>query len=62
MFDALSAARPYREALPLEKVFSILKQEASGKLDPDCVAVIEQRHSHARTAVFQGETMHRLAT
>jgi HD-GYP domain-containing protein (c-di-GMP phosphodiesterase class II) len=26
IFDALSAARPYRDALPLEKVFAIMKK------------------------------------
>ena len=35
VFDALSAARPYRDALPLETVFSILDKDAG--LDADCI-------------------------
>ncbi len=41
IFDALSAHdRPYKKAVPLEKVISILNEEAErGKLDPDLVDV-----------------------
>ncbi len=38
VFDALSANRPYREAMPLTKVFAILDTDA---LDPDCVGVLK---------------------
>jgi len=38
VFDALSADRPYRGALPPDEVFAILGREA---LDPDCVAVLK---------------------
>lgn len=41
VFDALSAERPYREALPLEKVFAILDRDA---LDRDCVAVLKDTY------------------
>ena len=37
VYDALSAARPYRDALPLETVFSILDKESGHGLDADCV-------------------------
>ena len=37
VFDALSANRPYREAMPLSKVFAILESDA---LDPDCVGAL----------------------
>jgi HD-GYP domain-containing protein (c-di-GMP phosphodiesterase class II) len=41
IFDALSAHdRPYKKAVPIEKVMSILNEEAErGKLDPDLVDV-----------------------
>ena len=37
MFDALHAAdRPYKKAVPLERVFEVLREEAAaGRLDPD---------------------------
>lgn len=38
IFDALTATRPYRAALPPERVQAILAHEAGGALDPDCVA------------------------
>ncbi len=44
IFDALSAARPYREAMPLQKVFAILDKEAEDAIDPDCVAVLKDRY------------------
>lgn len=49
VFDALSAARPYRAALPPSEVFAILDGDA---LDRDCVAVLRdaRRHSRGREA------------
>ena len=41
VFDAMSARRPYREALPLEEVFLILDKEAGVTLDADCIAIIK---------------------
>ncbi len=43
VFDALSADRPYREAMPPEQVWAILGKEAGGGLDPDCVAALRER-------------------
>jgi len=37
VFDALRAKRPYRDALPLEEVFSIMREDAPHALDPDCL-------------------------
>lgn len=34
MYDALSSKRPYKEAFPREKCFSILEEERGKKLDP----------------------------
>ena len=41
VFDALSADRPYRTALPMAEVFAILEKEA---LDPQCVSVLRERY------------------
>ena len=41
IYDALSADRPYHRALPQEKVIDILREKAGTKLDPDCVAILE---------------------
>ncbi len=53
VFDALSAERPYRGALPPNEVFAILDRDA---LDPDCVAVLKsvygsRAHAHSCPAL-----------
>lgn len=45
IYDALTAARPYRSALPQEEVLTILKREAGATLDADCIAAIEHLSS-----------------
>jgi HD-GYP domain-containing protein (c-di-GMP phosphodiesterase class II) len=40
VFDALRAKRPYRDALPLEKVFSIMRNDAPHALDAACLAAL----------------------
>ena len=40
VFDALRAKRPYRDALPLEKVFSIMREEAPKALDLPCLEAL----------------------
>ncbi len=42
IFDALSAKRPYRDALPLEKVFEIMRKDAPHALDATCLDALEQ--------------------
>lgn len=42
IFDALAANRPYREGMPLEKVFSILRKDAPRTLDASCVEALGQ--------------------
>jgi HD-GYP domain-containing protein (c-di-GMP phosphodiesterase class II) len=41
IFDALSARRPYRDALPLEKVFEIMRHEAPHAIDAMCLQALE---------------------
>jgi HD-GYP domain-containing protein (c-di-GMP phosphodiesterase class II) len=40
VFDALKAKRPYRDALPLEKVFSIMQEDTPHALDWPCLAAL----------------------
>lgn len=37
VFDALRAKRPYRDALPLEKVFSMMREDTPHALDATCL-------------------------
>jgi len=68
VFDALSAERPYREALPLDEVFLLLDKEARVKLDVECVSVLQERYGSKtleylvqNAGVSQGEVVPRLA-
>ena len=42
IYDALLAERPYRAAMPLEKVWKILDEESQSALDPECVAAVKK--------------------
>lgn len=42
VFDALSAERPYREALPLEKVFEIMDRDLGTAFDGDAVTCLRE--------------------
>jgi HD-GYP domain-containing protein (c-di-GMP phosphodiesterase class II) len=42
VFDALTAERPYRAAMPVAKAFEIMRTEFVTKLDPDCFAALER--------------------
>jgi putative nucleotidyltransferase with HDIG domain len=42
VFDALTADRPYRSAMPLEKAMSIMVADAGSAFDPDCVQALER--------------------
>jgi len=46
IYDALSARRPYRDAMPIEEVFSIMQAEAVQKLDPRCLEALMNAHPH----------------
>jgi HD-GYP domain-containing protein (c-di-GMP phosphodiesterase class II) len=41
VYDALSAKRPYRDAMPLREVFAILDQDAGVALDARCIDVLK---------------------
>jgi putative nucleotidyltransferase with HDIG domain len=40
VFDALMAKRPYRDALPIERVFSMMREDAPHALDWQCLAAL----------------------
>jgi putative nucleotidyltransferase with HDIG domain len=40
VFDALHAKRPYRDSLPVEKVFSIMREDAPKALDTECLEAL----------------------
>jgi putative nucleotidyltransferase with HDIG domain len=41
IYDALSADRPYHGAMPQKKVLGILREESATRIDPQCVAILE---------------------
>ncbi len=43
-FDALASDRPYRKALPLDKVMSMLREKAGTQFDPRVIEVLSERH------------------
>ncbi len=45
VFDALSAQRPYREALPLDKVFGILDSDSNVGLDGNCIEILKSAYA-----------------
>ncbi len=44
VFDALSAERPYRSALPLREVFTIMEREIGSAFDGECVRALRERY------------------
>jgi putative nucleotidyltransferase with HDIG domain len=55
VFDALRAKRPYRDALPLEKVFSIMQEESPRALDRPCLeALIASESNQTFYGTLQG--------
>jgi HD-GYP domain-containing protein (c-di-GMP phosphodiesterase class II) len=47
IFDALAAKRPYRDAMPLEKVFDIMRKDAPRAIDAQCLDALMMYESHA---------------
>jgi putative nucleotidyltransferase with HDIG domain len=62
VYDALAAKRPYRDALPVEKVFAIMEKDAARALDPQCFEAL--RNSTLVNGAAEGwmtEDLQRLA-
>ncbi len=47
VFDALTADRPYRQAMPIEKALRILWEGAGSSHDPACIAALERAISRS---------------
>jgi HD-GYP domain-containing protein (c-di-GMP phosphodiesterase class II) len=45
VFDALSAERPYRSAMPADEALRIMRKEAGSALDPGCVEALAELYS-----------------
>jgi putative nucleotidyltransferase with HDIG domain len=53
VFDALHSKRPYRNSLPLEEVFGILRKQTPDGLDAECVeALIEVKRGESEEILF----------
>jgi putative nucleotidyltransferase with HDIG domain len=50
IFDALAAKRPYRDALPLDKVFGIMQKDAPRAIDAQCLDALMMHHAGARSS------------
>jgi putative nucleotidyltransferase with HDIG domain len=46
VFDALTAKRPYRDAMPVRKAFEIMDRDLGTAFDPDCVAGLKEIYGH----------------
>jgi HD-GYP domain-containing protein (c-di-GMP phosphodiesterase class II) len=57
IFDALSAKRPYRDALPLETVFKILRKDAPHAIDATCLNALEQSGVRCDHSSFDLQTL-----
>ncbi len=47
IFDALTARRPYRDAMPLEHAFKIMQKDAGRAIDATCLEALMEYHGHA---------------
>ena len=50
IYDALVAKRPYRDAMPLDKVFGIIQKDAPRALDAQCVDALMAAVSRSEPA------------
>ena len=58
IFDALSAKRPYRDALPMETVLRIMQADAPRALDANCLEALKCSLSSANSVA---EDLYRLS-
>lgn len=50
IYDALAAKRPYRDAMPLEKVFEIMRKDVPRALDANCLEALIAHHESGTPA------------
>jgi HD-GYP domain-containing protein (c-di-GMP phosphodiesterase class II) len=53
IFDALHAKRPYRDGLPLEQVFEMLRKDAPHALDLPCVEALIASKTNSEPEAFR---------
>ena len=58
VFDALSAERPYRGALPLEEVFAIMDKDAGKALDVECIAALKSVYGGSTLSFLAARSQH----
>ena len=61
--EAMTAKRPYREALEWENVRTMLERDSGTAFDPDCVAALQrwyEKHELASRTELQMEAVERL--
>jgi HD-GYP domain-containing protein (c-di-GMP phosphodiesterase class II) len=51
IFDAITAERPYRGAIPVEQALGMMEKTVGSALDPDCFAAL--RAALARMPLMQ---------
>ena len=51
IFDALTAERPYRAAMPIDQALSIMAKDVGKALDPACFDALLRSLQHLKTAV-----------
>jgi putative nucleotidyltransferase with HDIG domain len=56
IFDALVAKRPYRDALPINKVFEIMQKDAPRAIDAQCLDALMMHHGGAGSSGINGQT------
>jgi HD-GYP domain-containing protein (c-di-GMP phosphodiesterase class II) len=54
VYDALHAKRPYRDSLPQEKVFEIMRADAPRALDPDCLEALIAAKTNPESPAYAG--------
>jgi HD-GYP domain-containing protein (c-di-GMP phosphodiesterase class II) len=60
IFDALHARRPYRDGMPLEKVFELLRKDAPHALDLPCVEALIASKTNSELPVFTEQEVSKL--
>jgi putative nucleotidyltransferase with HDIG domain len=58
IYDALTARRPYRDALPLDRVFEIMQRDAPHAIDAQCLEALRQAAADTQST---GKSLLRLA-
>ena len=51
IFDALTADRPYRAAMPVTKAIAIMTEMIGTQIDPDCLTALQKAIEHVDAAL-----------